>query len=518
MRRLLFVFTFVILLLSFISPALAQTAATSTTTQQSLLSKKQAAIKKGGNQERWLQESFASNAVVALQVLTGEIPDSVLNGTATGYVPGGMLGFTSNMIASLYTPPASGVQYLASLKDTFLGKPAYAQQGFGFAGLQPILPLWRSFRNMVYLLSSIFFVVIGIMIMLRVKISPQAVVTFQNAVPQLITTLVLVTFSYAIAGLLIDLMNFVQGSVIALLFQAAGKGLSSNLLDGVKTYNFDTLTNPGIGTYADLTIRAIPMSVFLAWGTILGAIIGFIVTAPTVVASIGGIAIGGTLAAVVVLLIISIMVIFWMFKFYFGCLKAYITVIFRIIVSPLELAMGAFPNSKMGFSSWIWDIIANLAVFPVSMIFMVVGNMLIDLSKKGMWAPPVISNLSLPTALTGFATLGLNDIISVGIGISVVSLMAKLPDMIPEFVFSIKPSPWGKAIGEAMDVSRNPIYRTARGVGLNLAADEIGKAGTGEERFPRLGRIISKASGRINPADPDAGQKAVADYLKSQAK
>jgi len=153
-----------------------------------------------------------------------------------------------------------------------------------------------------------------------------------------------------------------------------------------------------------------------------------------------------------------------------GCLKAYVTIIFKIVTAPLELAMGAFPNSKMGFGTWVWDLIANLAIFPVSLIFMVVGNMIIDFSKKGMWAPSVISNLSIPSAVV--TTIAIGDIISVGIGIALISLIAKLPDMIPEFIFSIKPSPWGKAIGEGLNVSRNP----AIGFGAGLATDmSIGK-------------------------------------------
>ncbi|MBI2465265.1 hypothetical protein HYV64_03920 [Candidatus Shapirobacteria bacterium] len=465
MRRLFLIFTFCFLFFSFITPLFAQTPPT----QNSVYKKKSDAILKGNNQERWLKESLDSNAVIALEILTGKIPDSVLNGTATSYIPAGMLGFTNQMIASLWTPPASGFQYLAGLKDSFLGKPAYAQQGFGFAGLQPILPIWRGFRNIVYLLSSLVFIIIGVMIMLRVKISPQAVVTVQNAVPQLITTLVLVTFSYAIAGLLIDLMTFVQGVVIALLFEVTGKGLSANLLDGTKNYSFDTLTNAGIGTYADLTFRAIPTTMFMYWGFILGAIIAAMFLVPTGGWSITALGI----VPVIVLLVMLILVVIWMFKFYFGCLKAYVTVIFKIVIAPLELAMGAFPNSKMGFSTWIWDLIANLAIFPVSLIFMVVGNMLVDFSKKGMWAPSVISNMSIPTALTswGLGTANLPSIISVGIGLSVIALVSKLPEMIPEFVFAIKPSPWGKAIGEGTKGAFAPVTGAGR-LGAQLASQK----------------------------------------------
>jgi len=184
--------------------------------QTNILKDKQDAIKTGNNQESWLDEAMGSNIVSSVRLLTGDIPDDVLNGTATSWVPGGALGTTTNLVASVFTPQASGIQYIAQVKDNFLGKPAYAQ-GTGFVGLQPLLPIWRGFRNVIYLLASIIFIVMGIMIMLRIKISPQAVINIQNAIPQLITTLILVTFSYAIAGLLIDLTYLIQGLTISII-------------------------------------------------------------------------------------------------------------------------------------------------------------------------------------------------------------------------------------------------------------------------------------------------------------
>ena len=43
-------------------------------------------------------------------------------------------------------------------------------------------------------------------------------------------------------------------------------------------------------------------------------------------------------------------------------------------------------------------------------------------------------------------------IIAVGaIGLSTLMLLSKLPDMIPQYVFMLKPSPWGQAIGEGLN-------------------------------------------------------------------
>jgi len=421
---------------------------------KNVLKDKQDAIKEGGNQEAWLNESLASNAVSALQVITGEIPDKVLNGDITGYVPAGLLGTSTQMIASLNTSPASGILYLADTWTNFLGvKPAYAQNGQGFTGLQGILPLWRGFRNITYILSSVIFVIIGIMIMLRIKISPQAVITIQNAIPQLITTLILITFSYAIAGLLIDLMQFLQSFVVALLFNSAGKSLTSSILPQLIPpklgYSFNDLSTGGMNTIADLTMRAIPATTFMLWGTLIGGIIGGIFSMPFFgVTAIPGAAVGASVVTVILLLIFGILMLFWMFSFYFGCLKCYVTIIFKIIIAPLELAMGAFPNSKVGFNTWIWDLLANLAVFPISMVFLILGNMIIDASVLGLWAPHIIGDLSLQSFVVVGGALG--NVVAVGIGLAVVALVAKLPDLIPQVIFAIKPTAFGQAIGEGL--------------------------------------------------------------------
>jgi len=112
----------------------------------------------------------------------------------------------------LYTnPPASGIQYFADLGNKLkIVKPALAQQdeGIGFNLMKTTQPIWQVFRNITYILFVFILVGMGFAIMFRVKISPQAVITFQSALPRIVIALILITFSYAIVGLLIDIGNF----------------------------------------------------------------------------------------------------------------------------------------------------------------------------------------------------------------------------------------------------------------------------------------------------------------------
>ena len=431
---------------------------------QNLIKEKQAAISKGNNQESWLNEAFTSNLMSLQIMLSGTIPDSVLDGNLTSissYKPGGIMGTTNKLISYTFNQPASGIEYIAQVKNNFLGKPAYAQ-GFGFNSLgNGILPLWKVFRNTVYSLFSIIFVVIGIMLMLRVKISPQAVITIQNSLPKTITALILVTFSYAIAGLCLDLMNFVLAFVLALIFKGTNHDLSANLFDfkitewladkmGLLSYTFDGLNNLNLYTFASLVQRMIPAAEVALLGGILGFIVG-VLTGP--VSS----AVGFGSGALLITVVISLLLAFNICKFLFGLVKNYITVILSIIFAPFQIAIGAFPNSKMGFSAWLQQLIANLSVFPISILFLVIVNILVDYVGQDLWVPVILNS-----KVAG-GSLGIDFFLPTMIGVGAIFLLPKLPSMIPEFIFMIKPSPWGKAIGEG--VSGSFIGAAGRAIG-----------------------------------------------------
>ncbi|MCX6726872.1 MAG: hypothetical protein NTY75_03595 [Candidatus Shapirobacteria bacterium] len=423
-----------------------------------LLKQKQDAISQGGNQEAWLNEALKSNVVSGLNSLVGQIPDNIINGQAppASWIPGGAIGVATRAVAMAFTPPASGIQYVAQTWDNFLGKPAYAQTNTGFAGLQPILPIWRGFRNVVYILASLVFIIIGIMIMLRVKISPQAVITVQNAIPQLITALVLVTFSYAIAGLLIDLMNFVQGAMLSILFTANGKALTADLLSPnlLSRSDYSTLNNLNLITTLTTATKNIPLYAVTAIGAIIGGVLGFFAFAVPVVGELsilGGIGLGAALFTLVVAILLFINIL----KFFFGLIKVYINVILKIVLAPLEIGLGVFPGSKANFSSWLLELVGNLAVFPVSIFFIVLINYIAELSGGGtLWAPGMINAgnfIGFIIAFGGFL------------------ILPKIPEMIPQVFFNLKPSPWGTAATEAFGQMYKPIGSAANQKVHNLA-------------------------------------------------
>lgn len=458
-------------------------------TSNNLFSQKQKAIQNNTGLESWTDEAMSSNMVSLFVGINGTVPEAILNDEVdfdTSYVPGGAMGQLNEAIVALHQPPASGIEYIAQVKDSFLGKPVYAQSGT-FQKLQFILPLWRIFRNVVYLLSTILFIVVGMMIMLRVKVSPQAVITVQSAIPRIITVLILVTFSYAIAGLVLDLCNLFQAIATSLLFSAQNKKLTEQLFESTNWYqnwltdvwewiknifrtdpdfSYSSLANMDSRTFRDLGARITPNIVN---GRYLGLFIGR-------VTGVGGLL--GGLGGVLLPLLISIIKFFWLFKLFFGLLKCYATLLIKIIFAPLEIAMGALPNSKMNFSSWVTDFAANALVFPVVALFLVVVNVIIDVfvagtrgTSQALWMPSLIDATRLFTfqdrAYTAIAT---------GLGLIALSLLSKLPEMIPVMIKEMKGPDLGKAIGESLGgITKNPVAQTLTAGGTQLTHNALDK-------------------------------------------
>ena len=143
-------------------------------------------------------------------------------------------------LAYLYAhPPASTYAFVKDMGQSlgFIPKSAYAQ-GVGFSGLTQLLPMWKAFRNIAYLLLAIFMIVIGFLVMFRKKIDPKTVVTVQNALPNIVVTLLLITFSYAIVGVLIDFMYLFIMIAVSILQPISNGAIDQNTANTFVSSNF----------------------------------------------------------------------------------------------------------------------------------------------------------------------------------------------------------------------------------------------------------------------------------------
>lgn len=284
----------------------------------------------------------------------------------------GALGNISNGIAMMYEkPPASGEVYVADLLYNLkIGpvQPAYAQVGgLGFSALEPVLFAWKQFRNMAYLFFIVITLVIGFMIMMRQKIGSQAAVTAQQAVPQIVIALITVTFSYAIAGFLIDMMYVLMFLFVGLFVNEVPE------LDGILAKNL-----------VDIAGSLFAGSVGIAQ-TAIQRFIGEELKGVT-----GGDAIAW-ISGVTFALIIAFAYLFAMIQLFFELLKTYISIVVSIVLSPLLLMLGALPGKSDVFSDWIKGLIANLAAFPVFLLLVVIHKLLTHTEHiNGGFLPPFL--------------------------------------------------------------------------------------------------------------------------------
>ena len=353
----------------------------------------------------------------------------------------GVIGETQGAIAMLYTPPASGTTYVAQMLQDAHIVPRAQAQGLGFASLDPVLETWKVFRNVAYLFFVVVFLAIGFMIMFRQKIGGQTAVTVQQAIPGIITSLIFVTFSYAIAGFLIDLMYLLMYLMIGLFSPESGtEMISKNFLQigfdvvtGVNTNGAFASMNEAVKTFAD-SIDTNAVGDVLGW--------------------IGGLTMG---------LIVSIAILIGVFKLFFELLKIYITIIIAIVVSPIILMTGALPG-KSNFVYWIKMVFGNLLAFPLVLFSLILYEMFTsgDLSAGGFMPPFLIGRGSGSVMMT-----------LVGIGIILI-----IPELIKEMKKALKidGGPWEAMAMAAFDKVKDARKPTGK---LALAGASAGLGATG---------------------------------------
>jgi len=358
----------------------------------------------------------------------------------------------SMFLASLFVypllhPPASGIgavqQTLAQVG--FIPK-SYAAEGVGFASMRPLMKVWTAMRDISYLLLVLVIVTIGFMIMLRSKINPQTIVSVENALPKIVMALIYITFSFAIAGLLIDLMYVSLVLVIGILGpiqpnatpESISKLTSTFLMaspwslftvlgmDGIKgtAMIFAVLPNAILailGGYIGNILRLvifIAATIFvnpfitqtIAWVKaidvpIQGSIVFASITISGLVKSFleaaGGflsiglsMAVGALITLLIIGLLIFLTVLMLFFRIFMLLFSNYIKLLVLIIISPLFLLMEAVPGQST-FGSWIKNLLELLVPYPIIVASFLIGSIIMDTSTRGvLWTPPFLFEIN----------------------------------------------------------------------------------------------------------------------------
>lgn len=323
------------------------------------------------------------------------------------------MGMVINLIAMTYThPPASGYAFVHdTLANAGLVKPAYAQ-GIGFAGLAPLLPLWKTVRNIAYMAVVIVMLAIGFMIIFRMKIDPKTVISVQAALPRIVVALILITFSYAIVGFLIDIMYLVMAVIISII--GSNMGLSSSeiaefqnihITGGITTLG-GFIFSGGANSARDFLTLFFKGGLFgLGGAGLLGGLWNFLKL--NYISAI----VGFVLPSVIFLFILVLGLLFTFIRLLLLLINSYIQLLISLILGPIILLTEAIPG-RAAFKSWILNVMANLSVFPTTVAILMFALFLSNANiNSPLWVPPFIGFPGGFAAFLGIAIIFITPVL-----------------------------------------------------------------------------------------------------------
>lgn len=417
---------------------------------------------------------------------------------------GGALGLASNLVGGVYVQSVSSYQYIHYLADNFgIVKNAYAAPipaatgttdcstfkfGYGFCGLTPIFNMWKALRDASYGFLTLIFIGLGIGVMVRFKVDPRTVMTLQNQIPRVVVSILLITFSYAIAGAMIDLMWTVTYAGITIISNAApnstiaiscaNDGFSQQKPTNIQPISSVTqmlvnqpvsfantlflrdcnsTTNGGInGGILNISAR-ISDSVRGLVNSILNSLFGWHtenLNCGIVTGSVKDcfVEFGLWITQLVVIAIIVVAILISLFRLWFQLIKTYITILIFVIMGPIWIIFGLIPGRPLGFEKWIRIMFANLAAYPLVAFILVFGRVMIDSvppnpQPQAVFIPPLIGNPNVAA-------------FSVFIGFGAILMAPTIPDLIKERMKAKGSGNYGKTVaaglGVAAGIATNP--------------------------------------------------------------
>jgi len=265
----------------------------------------------------------------------------------------GLVGMVDNQVTAMFNSQPN-IDVVAHLADEWI--PGHKEQQSVYAsGYQDLLEsgihvLWSFSRNLAYLGFVVVMIVVGFMIMFRNKVGGQTLVTVGNSIPKVVVGLVLVTFSFAIAGLILD-------------FAGVLMAVFANLLEtDIEVYNIWELLKGTLG---------------LGETTVFGGL-GIASIVMLLVVSLGPV---GLIALLIAAVIIGI-ILFGAIKLWLALLKSYLALLVNVVVSPIVIMAGSIPGNSTAISNLFKSILRNALVFPVA--FAIVNGVYFITDRQGI--------------------------------------------------------------------------------------------------------------------------------------
>ena len=345
------------------------------------------------------------------------------------------LAFSQILTNDYNSRPLSGIKYVSNIFSKFnIVQPVNAQ-GFGYGQIEGLQKYWQGFRDMSYALSVLVIIIFAFMIMFRIKLSPQLVISVQSALPKVVTALVLATFSYAIAGFVIDL-SYVVGGLFASLMDLAG----FQTFD-VAYHTIIPSPNPIFGSFFIVGFMGYYTIVFF-----LASVLAFFTSFAALFSNGSILAIIMGFLLIVFTIWILCLMIWYTIKVPWVLLKNLVSLFVSIVVATVQIIIGSVVPT-IGFGVWIKKIIAEVMVFPLVGLFMFLAVEALSASVKAslrledvpqLWSPPIIGDAESMTA-----------VIWIVMSFVFVSMIPKAVDIMKMLIMNGK-FDFGSAIGETV--------------------------------------------------------------------
>ncbi|MBD3329316.1 hypothetical protein GF357_02370 [Candidatus Dojkabacteria bacterium] len=343
---------------------------------------------------------------------------------AENWVP----GYKSNTTSAAVTPlnPPYGYDYLVQM------------------GLASV---WQRTLVMSYIFFVVIFIVVGFMIMFRSKIGGQVAVTVYNTLPQIIFSLVLATFSFAIVGLILNLSAWLSKFVLAFMnLKSTGPGSAYTPTGPLFLLNPKHMSTYG-GPFSTV-IKTID--------TMFGMSHLYSHSTLTIILKGLGVTLTG-LIGILVWLIYLIIYLVASIKVYISVMKALMGIILDLIIAPLVMAASAIPGQDSIRKQWINRVMKNALTFPVTLAILNAPRYLVTIMGGSL-------KLDVKTLATGDWSLGISDTrFATSMGVLVFPLIcyfaaANVSTMLADF-FPTKPSEGFQKTQQAVqqNLSKTPI-------------------------------------------------------------
>lgn len=258
--------------------------------------------------------------------------------------------------------PINTGEYLATINP--LNASTANAQAVDELNTSGLVNLWKNVRNASFAFSALVLVIIGFMIMFRTKLDPRTSITAMNSLPKIIFAMILIYFSFALSGFMLD-MGRLALQVVYRTIPFSGGGLGSGLLE------------------------LLPV-------ILLGFAASFLAGGPagSVVFTVG---------LLLILLILAIFLLVVVLNLIYQMLRRYMQFIVYTIFSPLFFLWGAMPGqSSFG---WFKSQLANILTIP-AMLLIIRLAAYIGFNSTGRLLNSNGVNLPSPFAFGGGSTSG----------------------------------------------------------------------------------------------------------------